>query len=436
MTVHRFHFTLIVAFLTIFGPFSAVAFQNPPVTTTEQETNQSTDKKDDQKVDKAHSPEAIAKAYEILDEVASVYRDLENTVEEVTAITSDPYGNGQVQKMTITFGTGTDAKLVIGRRAYTAAGESAYVEYKLVPDKYIKWPLDTDLVVTMKKHGSSRFGLPHFELKRAKSRKEIVSALTSMMQNGRIAGYQTVLDKKTDETLHEILISGPKANLYVRIDPVTYMIRLMRMVMPLGPDAGEMTADIVFKTTQYKELPYPITFVPGDREVVDNPADLVQVPLEKGDTVQDLDLPGLTGEMITVVPFDTDFEVLILWNTASFSGELVMDAAQEMNEWVQESGLPVRVIAVSVLESETGDALKRSVESYWASGEYTYPTLLDADDKAAIAYPMLGLPTILLIDHDKVIRQVFVGTGYNKLESFKKAITRVIQEDESDDSGG
>jgi peroxiredoxin len=125
----------------------------------------------------------------------------------------------------------------------------------------------------------------------------------------------------------------------------------------------------------------------------------------------DFSLQDLQSNSFTLSNYINKQPVMLLfWATwCPFCREELKNIALRFDHMVNDG---VKFAAVDVGESPA------RVSAYCMKYQYSFPVLLDTENRAAQAYEILGIPTYILIDKQGVVRQVthtFPEAGYKKI---------------------
>lgn len=372
-----------------------------------QQNTSSSQKDPQQPVNPDQTPEAIEKAKAIAMESAKAYHEVVNLKDDILVRTTDPTGSGQDQTLTISLGEGTNARLVLGRMKTLAIDGTVYIINGLIPDKYAELPMRIDLVNTIQANQGPGFPIPHFALRRAASAEQAEIAMTIVVGRGRFTGYREVTDDQTGEKLDEILATGPRGDLRVRLDRNTHFIKSMHLLWQPPEGGGAFKADFTFKPVVHDQLPEPIAFDPGDRVAVPDLAQLTRVSLEQGDPLPAFSATDIEGKTHDFAKFDQDAEMIVFFSIGLVNVETLLDTVQNYVNWVHDEGLSVKVLAVSILENNPGEQLKKELAAMWANSEYTYPVIMDVNDEIAITYPLMARPCIMFVDKERKVNEQY-----------------------------
>ncbi|NOG53379.1 MAG: redoxin domain-containing protein [Planctomycetes bacterium] len=446
--MNRFHFIAAIAAAScMILPTAHARMMQESTGAPTQQPPQAQPQEAQPQVDPAKTPEMVGKAKAVAMEVAKAYREAANLSDEILVRTTAPGGTGQDQELSISLGEGTDARLGLGRLRIMCIDQKVYVVNDLITDKYVEMPMNVDLVTTIRAQRGQGFPIPHFGLRRAESIDQVENALTTIAGHGLITGYREVTDDKTGKKLDEILASGPNGNLSIRCAQDTRFLQSMHLVfMPPG-GTEPFKADFTFTPTVHDELPEPIAFDPAGREAVGTPAELSRPSLQIGNEFPDLAVTDITGGTHSLADFDEDLEVVIFFTIELIDLETLLDTMQQYSVWVKEEGLSVKIVAVSMMEKNAGEQLKKELGSLWSVGQYSYPVIMDQDDEIAIKYSLMGLPCIMLVDKDGKVGEQFIMilTETTDLKSATRTLLGLeepeeeaagAEDDETTDEGG
>jgi len=128
-----------------------------------------------------------------------------------------------------------------------------------------------------------------------------------------------------------------------------------------------------------------------------------KIGLDKGNQAPDFELVTLDGESKKLSDYQGKKVILNFWATWC---PPCQEEMPEMEKFHQQYGDEVYVIAVNFTVSESNED---KVKKFIVDHEYSFPVLLDPENKANSGYEVLTYPTSYFIDENGIIRNKVVG---------------------------
>ena len=121
--------------------------------------------------------------------------------------------------------------------------------------------------------------------------------------------------------------------------------------------------------------------------------------IELGDMAPDFELETLSGETLKLSDLQGKKVILNFWATWCPPCKVEMP---EMQEFYDEHGDDVEIVAVNLTSSETNE---KKVHDYIDEHKYTYPVPLDKDSEVGDTYMAITVPTTYFIGTDGKVQQ-------------------------------
>lgn len=121
--------------------------------------------------------------------------------------------------------------------------------------------------------------------------------------------------------------------------------------------------------------------------------------IELGDMAPDFELETLSGETLKLSDLQGKKVILNFWATWCPPCKVEMP---EMQEFYDEHGDDVEIVAVNLTSSETNE---KKVHDYIDEHKYTYPVALDKDSEVGDTYMAITVPTTYFIGTDGKVQQ-------------------------------
>jgi thiol-disulfide isomerase/thioredoxin len=324
-----------------------------------------------------------------------------------------------------------------------------YILDERINERYVDIPIDTDFPTTYKAMGATLNNLPpHFAIRGAQTLAELLTAFSwGMLVNERIASYDMV-DTEDGGKVHEIVIAGDTADMIVRVDPSSRLVKTMvlRGTVQGMPEDFHLIETITFATEVRAALPQPITVDPGDRKPVltaevlvrgeqpdPPPAEpevkVVEKPKPKSDLppAPDFTLGTLDGETVSLADLRGSVVVLDFWATWCGWCKKGLPLLQEFATWAAGTEHPVKVYAIDTLErGGTPEEIEKKVRKYWEAAGFKMQTLMDRDNAVAKAFGASGLPRTVVVGPDGGIISVHKGFNPNMVRMLRADVAEAL----------
>ncbi len=132
----------------------------------------------------------------------------------------------------------------------------------------------------------------------------------------------------------------------------------------------------------------------------------------------DFELKDLEGNQVTLRDFRGSPVMINFWATWCAPCRYEMPFIQAVFEsWQSKGGLVILAI-------NRGESLS-PVQDYLQSEGYTFPVLLDGDEKVNRAYNISGIPTTVFIDEEGVIKARHAGP-FNNAEELENYLSGIM----------
>jgi peroxiredoxin/outer membrane lipoprotein-sorting protein len=199
---------------------------------------------------------------------------------------------------------------------------------------------------------------------------------------------------------------GQKTSRTYWIDPARFLVLKEIQFTRFEADGGPLETRITTTFKQAKiEQAFPQSWFtfdppPGTKEVAEFRLPRASGPDLVGQEAEDFKLKDLEGEEVHLRSLRGQVVLLNFW--ASWCGpcRLEMPVIEKLHQQFKGKGL--RVFGINDEDFET-------ISEYLREYEYTFPTLIDEDQKAARLYRVRGIPTMVVIDRQGTVSHYRVG---------------------------
>jgi peroxiredoxin len=133
-------------------------------------------------------------------------------------------------------------------------------------------------------------------------------------------------------------------------------------------------------------------------------------------------LSTIDGKTVTLADQKGKVVVLDFWATWCAPCKAGLPHTQEMSakkDWVDKG-----LVVWAVNDQETTD----TVNKFLAENHYTFTVPMDSDEAVKKSFQVGGIPTVVVIGRDQVIKQVFVGYGEGADATIDTAVGSALAE--------
>ena len=345
-------------------------------------------------------------------------------IEETMTIRS-PQFQGQDQKIQLIATKGGDAKIIMPGITLTRLKDQVYVEMDGRP-KYAQLKQEGSAVKALGEVMGGKLPLPTLILIGGDP-NEAAAALT-LGQNPMIVptGFRAGTDGKPDQIL---LIDPQGTEVVANVDSKSGLVTSIDMSLtnPQFPPGMRLPMSITFDRKVFDAgLPTPIAFDAAGRKMTAS-LDALDQPFDVGDVAPNFTLQTTDGGTVSLADLKGKVVVLDFWATWCKPCMMGLPLLDTFAKWAKESGKPIAVYAVNVMERiAPGDnaAAERVklVSEFWKGKAFSFPTLIDGDDKAGKDYQLTGIPFTVVISPEGKIAAVHMGFDEGAGENLKKDV--------------
>jgi peroxiredoxin len=139
-----------------------------------------------------------------------------------------------------------------------------------------------------------------------------------------------------------------------------------------------------------------------------------------GAPAPDFVLKSLSGENLRLSEYRGEIVMLSFW--ASWCGDCraQLRGLADVHDRYRTAG--VELLTVSL------DGARRQAEDTAAALDVRYPVLLDSDGTVGAQYAVESMPTLVLIDRDGIVRDVFTGYRHGAEEQYLERVRDLLRE--------
>jgi peroxiredoxin len=141
-----------------------------------------------------------------------------------------------------------------------------------------------------------------------------------------------------------------------------------------------------------------------------------------GQKAQDFSVTTVDGKAAALADQKGKVVVLDFWATWCGPCRASLPHTQEMSakkEWTDKG-----LVVWAVNDQENADTIKK----FLTDNHYTFSVPMDSDGAVGKGYQVTGIPTVVVIGRDQVIKDVFVGYGEGVGATIDAAVQKAINE--------
>lgn len=139
-----------------------------------------------------------------------------------------------------------------------------------------------------------------------------------------------------------------------------------------------------------------------------------------GQAAPELTLSSLDGGSVSLEDFSGQVVLVNLWATWCSPCRIELPHIQDLHERYGHDGLTV--LAINAGESED------QIRSYLSQEGLTFRVLLDPESRSLRAFSTSGIPTVVLIDGEGIVRYAQVGYGPGSDQELEREVQALLAE--------
>jgi thiol-disulfide isomerase/thioredoxin len=372
----------------------------------------------------ATTAESLAAGETLLKEVGHAYTSattLSDTLKLTLRISGAP--GSREETMQVAMGPGPSARVQMTNLKITSLEGRLYLEVDGSPKKYLSVPLiEGGASATLNKVlEPSPVPLPHLALRESQTREDIINAF------GVGALTELTLVGADQDSFW---LKGKEGMLQADVNEKSKLLSEMKLEFtpPGAPPGMRMVLEMKCDPKVSESLETPIAFDPAGRQAVETVDALAPTPVAEGQQAPTFTLQTLDGETVSLADLKGSVVVLDFWATWCGPCKKGLPDLQKVYDWAKESGKPIRVFAMNVMERGDAETRKTAAGTYWKSQNFTVPTLLDLDDAVVKEYGFQYIPTTVIVGPDGVVYKVHTGLEENMVELIRSEALAALGE--------
>ncbi len=373
------------------------------------------------------SAASAAKAAESVKALPAKYASIP-AIEE-TMIIRSPQFQGKDQRVQLITSKGGDAKVMMPGITLTRLKDQVYVEMDGRP-KYAQLKQEGTTLKALSEVMGGKLPLPTL-IFLGGDPADAAAALT-LGQNPTIvpSGFRVGVEGKPDQIL---LVDPQGTEVVASVDPKTGLVTAIEMSLtnPQFPAGMRLPMTITFDRKVFDAgLPAPIAFDPAGRKMTAS-LDSLDQPFDVGDPAPDFALQTTDGATVSLADLKGKVVVLDFWATWCKPCMMGLPLLDTFSKWAKESGKPIAVYAVNVMERvapgpNAATERAKMVSEFWKGKAFSFPTLIDTNDKAGKDFQLTGIPFTVVITPDGKIAGVHMGFDEAAVDNLKKDVETAL----------
>lgn len=376
--------------------------------------------------------EAERCARRLLGVAASAYRAAPALRDRLRYVVEAPGSEREPKDLTFGFGPSGEAFAEDPGLAAVAAGGRLYVTRSDAPTRYVAAPYAGDFAAALDAvvgADGSLFEPTPIAMRAGKGFQAWLEGLR-FKQLGplRVVGCGEALGP-AGRRRGEVRLEADNGGVVVGVDPSSGFLAdvALRIRPPGAPEGFVVKVDGHFSPQVLDAGSGAVRFEPGARAAVAGLGELGSERLRTGQPAPALALRDLAGRPVLLAGLRGRVVVLDLWATWCVSCWKTLRSADALQRWARSEGLPVTVLPVNTLEQAASppERLAR-VAAFWRSQGLAVDTVLDEGDAAFRALGSPGLPSVVILDGDGVVRAVLVGVPPDGERTLREAVRRAL----------
>jgi thiol-disulfide isomerase/thioredoxin len=378
----------------------------------------------------AESPEACARR--VLGSAAKAYRAAPALRDRLRYVVEAPGSEKEPKDLAFGYDAWGGAFVEDPGMAATATGDRLYLTRSDAPTRYVAAPYAGDLAAALDAvvgAGGSLFEPPPIAMRAGKAFEAWVDGLR-FKQLGplRVVGCGPA-PGPAGRRRGEVRLAAENGTVVVGLDPATRFLAdlALRLRPPGAPEGFEVKVDGTFAPEVLDARRGAVRFEPGGRAAVAGLAELGSDRLAAGTPLPALSLRDAAGRPVSLEALRGRVVVLDLWATWCVSCWKTLRSADALQAWARAEGLPVTVLPVNTLEQAGSEPERLArVTAFWRSQGLTLDTALDEGDAGFRALGSPGLPSVVVLDGQGIVRAVHVGVPPDGERTLREAVRQAL----------
>ena len=342
----------------------------------------------------------------LLREVAKHYQQAPALLDHVTAEMTTPAGTATFEYAISMDDAGHSRMVVNDDTIMTMIDDAVFVTRRYAAGKYVRQPLGVQPLVGLAAVMDGLRKVPlHFFLRSDNEPEAYLERLTLGVLEG--GAFSRVTSATVDgRTLTRLTISAVNGSATLTIDPQTHLLvgyEMFGSASMGGPRPEPVSARFQYRTQVLDTLPDSIEFDTQQMTEVRTLAGLIPAV---GDLAPPIRLETLDGKSVDTATLRDNVIVLDFWTFTCGPCKVGLPLTDAYARMATESGKPIRVFGVNVLERRPPADVTAMAKRYWEREGFSFPTLMDFTSETYRDYGVEPPATIVIGPDGRIVAKI------------------------------